>query len=126
MNIFTKKTKQNKTKNKKTIKKVYKRKTGGSVLDFGSEGCILDSIICSDSIFRNDKYVAKLYKMGVKNDYHLIYEILRRNDPYEERYAIYHEQNLDKCSVPEHDMQKCETLLKSKIDKSYVFFTKKT
>lgn len=114
-----------KEKKRKTIKRKQNQKIGGKVLDSGTEGCILDSVICDNSSYKNGKYVAKIFKTGLKNDYHLLQEILFRNDPNEERYAIYHEINGNECTAPESDLQQCEAILLSKLDRSKFFFTKK-
>ena len=77
------KNKKNKTR-KKHNKKTNCRKNGGTVLGYGSEGCIVDSFFCGDYSIQNG-YVAKVIKKYKTDNYDKLHKILIRIDPYEQK-----------------------------------------
>ncbi len=122
------KNKKNKNKKNKTRKihnkKTNCRKNGGTVLGYGSEGCIIDSFSCGDFSIQNG-YVAKIVKKGKTDNYDKLHEILIRIDPYEERFALYHIKHSHECSLPlPTDIIDCEKKMKSPLNTERILITK--
>lgn len=109
-----------KTSKRRTLKK------GGTVLGYGSEGCIIDSFTCNNNHFLNTNLVAKVLKDSLNNsNYELIHKILLENDPDEERYALYHLKNFNECNFAVNDLKTCERNINSTLNSKHFYLTKK-
>ena len=114
-------TRKNTRKNKKNNKQ---KRVGGTILGYGSEGCIVDSFSCGDYSIQSG-YVAKIVKKGKTDNYDKIHEILIRIDPYEERFAMYHIKQGFECSLPtSSDIIDCEKKMKSPLNTERILITK--
>ena len=70
-------------------------------------------------------YVAKILKEKLNDGYKEIYKILRKEDPNEDRFALYHVIQRNKCTIPSIDITNCENVLFSPLDTETVLVTKK-
>lgn len=118
INNKNKNTRKNKKKNNK------QKKRGGTVLGSGSEGCIVDSFSCGDYSIQNG-YVAKIVKIDKNDNYDKIHEVLIKNDPNEERFALYHIKHRHECSLlSPTDIIDCEKKMKSPLNTERILITK--
>ena len=92
------KSKKQKTKSKKQKTKSKKQKTkskkqnvkGSSILGYGKDGCIIDSVSCKEKeMTKENGFVAKIFKKSVIIDKEL-HKKLSEIDPLENRFAQYH------------------------------------
>ena len=79
---------------------------------------------CGDYLDKNG-YVAKILKEKLNDGYKEIYKILRKEDPNEDRFALYHVIQRNKCTIPSIDITNCENVLFSPLDTETVLVTKK-
>ena len=127
--------KYKKTQSKKHRKVKYKKSIknnqfGKGVLGMGKDGCIIDSISCSEltgenELSKDNNYVAKFLYEDKEINMELN-DTLKRLDPSNERFNYYIIPDNDNCTFNDDydsDLQKCSK--NGKIDMSKLVFQKK-
>jgi hypothetical protein len=96
-----------KKREKKRIKITSRRsRKGGTILGFGKDGCIIDSLSCGE-FSRENGYVAKIFKKGIIINY-AVNNKLAQIDPDNKRFNRYYFPLQDECG---QDMKPTPDLL---------------
>jgi len=108
-------------KNTKKKNKTSKNRKGGTILGIGKDGCVFDSIYCSD-LSENKNYVAKFLYNNKKINIELNNK-LAELDPNNERFNRYYFPDMNNCIEKENYNQDfIECSKKGKISKSNMVF----